>query len=394
MGTMKEKLKMKIMNGLIGLVLIVAVGMGCLIGADDGDVVIGRKSRIESKILKETREYAVYLPESYEKMGEKTYPVLVVLDGEDYFHFLTGVVEYYARLGTVPQMIVVGIDSGDRFKDFTPTRAGVPGGQVIETSGGGKLFGRFIEEELLPVVEKNFRVSGFRVLCGHSVAGLFVVEKMVFAPGSFSGFVATSPSLWWDREYVSEEAANELGKKRMGNRYLFLAVGNEGGTLEHPIVNFTKVLEKYPQSGINWAFRRFEGVNHQAMPVKAFAYGLEHVFGDWRLPDEVFEKGLDAVLAYYKTLSKKYRQDIVPPEQTLNRLGYRMLRRGMLEKAIQIFEINAANYPQSANVYDSLGEAYMKRDFLNEAIRSYRKSLELDPQNDNARQMLRKLEMN
>ena len=265
---------------------------------------------------------------------------------------------------------------------------------MIEGSGGGKLFGRFIEEELLPVVEKKYRVSGFRVLCGHSVAGLFVVEKMVFGAGSFSGFVATSPSLWWDREYVGEEAASEFGKESARDRYLFLAVGNEGGTLEQPIVNFTKVLEKHPSTGIDWTFRRFEGVNHQAMPVKAFAYGLEHVFGDWKLPHEVFEKGLDAVLAYYKTLSKKYMQAIVPPEQALNRLGYRMLRRGMSEKAIQIFEINAANYPKSANVYDSLGEAYMKRDFLNEAIRSYRKSLELDPTNDNAREMLRKLEMN
>jgi predicted alpha/beta superfamily hydrolase len=392
MGIKKEKLKMKITKVFVGLVIVVVAGMGCLIEADVGDVVIGERGWIKSEILKETRGYSVYLPESYEKV-EKRFPVLVVLDGDDYFHFLTGVVEYYARLGTIPQMVVVGIDSGNRFRDFTPTRAGIPGGKVIEGSGGGPLFGRFIEEELLPVVEKNYRVSGFRVLCGHSVAGLFVVERMVFGPGSFSGFVATSPSLWWDREYVGGEAMDRLAKDKARGRVLFLAVGNEGGTLEGPIVNFTKVLEKHPGDGIDWTFRRFEGVNHQAMPVKAFAYGLEHVFGDWVLPEAVFDEGVDAVLAYYGKLSKKYLETVEAPEHVLNRLGYRMLRKGVLEEAIRIFEINAAQYPQSANAYDSLGEAYMKRGYLNEAIRHYRKSLKLDPQNDNARKMLRKLEM-
>ncbi len=378
---------------VVGCVVMIGIGMGWLAAADVGDVVIGAKRTMESSVLKETRGYSVYLPESYET-GMTRYPVLVVLDGEDYFHFLTGVTAYYARLGTIPEMVVVGVDSGDRFRDFTPTKAAIPGGKVIETSGGGVLFERFLEEELLPAIEKNYRVTGFRVLCGHSVAGLFVVESMVSHPGSFSGFVATSPSLWWDDEYVCREAESELKKKGTRDRYLFLAVGNEGGTLEGPIVNFTKVLEKQPSAGIDWTFKTFEGVNHQAMPVKAFVYGLEFIFADWTLPEAVFDEGLDAVSQYYRKLSKKYRETIVAPEQVLNRLGYKMLRKGVLEEAIRIFETNAAYHPQSANVYDSLGEAYLKRGEKEIAIDNYRKSLELDPQNQNARQILRKLEIN
>jgi cytochrome c-type biogenesis protein CcmH/NrfG len=59
-----------------------------------------------------------------------------------------------------------------------------------------------------------------------------------------------------------------------------------------------------------------------------------------------------------------------------------------------MFKINVADYPKSANAYDSLGEAYMVDGNKSAAIENYKKSLELDPNNGNAREMLKKLEGN
>ena len=55
------------------------------------------------------------------------------------------------------------------------------------------------------------------------------------------------------------------------------------------------------------------------------------------------------------------------------------------------FELNVARFPESSNVYDSLGEAYMEAGRRQEAISNYRKSLALDPENTNAVAMLEKL---
>ena len=75
----------------------------------------------------------------------------------------------------------------------------------------------------------------------------------------------------------------------------------------------------------------------------------------------------------------------------LNAGGYDLLGLGKTEDAIRVFQANVALYPKDANVYDSLGEGYMAAGQKDLAIWNYRKSLELNPQNDNAVAMLQKL---
>jgi Flp pilus assembly protein TadD len=76
----------------------------------------------------------------------------------------------------------------------------------------------------------------------------------------------------------------------------------------------------------------------------------------------------------------------------LNSMGYELLRKGDTAGAIEIFRLNVEEFPQDANVYDSLGEAYLKQGDKTLSIENYKKSLELNPQNDNARDVLKKLE--
>lgn len=79
-------------------------------------------------------------------------------------------------------------------------------------------------------------------------------------------------------------------------------------------------------------------------------------------------------------------------EYRLNNLGYYLLGLRKYDRAIEVFQANVELHPQSANCYDSLGEAYMWRGDKVEAVRNYRKSLELDPLNANAVRMLEALE--
>lgn len=78
-------------------------------------------------------------------------------------------------------------------------------------------------------------------------------------------------------------------------------------------------------------------------------------------------------------------------ESELNTLGYQLLRAHKYKDAIRIFQLNVETYPQSANVYDSLGEAYLDDGDTSLAIAHYQKSLERNPQNRNAVLMLQKL---
>jgi CubicO group peptidase (beta-lactamase class C family) len=78
-------------------------------------------------------------------------------------------------------------------------------------------------------------------------------------------------------------------------------------------------------------------------------------------------------------------------EPELNRLGYHLLARDATSTAIDVFRLNVLTFPRSANVYDSLAEAYLVRGDTSLAIDNYRKSLELDPGNTNAADILKRI---
>jgi tetratricopeptide (TPR) repeat protein len=101
------------------------------------------------------------------------------------------------------------------------------------------------------------------------------------------------------------------------------------------------------------------------------------------------EKAIDRFHDMKSVFRTIYRYDF--SEQEINTLGYMLLRGDKTDAAIEIFKLNVSEHPKSWNVYDSLAEAYMKKEAKELAIENYRKSLELNPNNENGQTMLKKL---
>jgi len=104
------------------------------------------------------------------------------------------------------------------------------------------------------------------------------------------------------------------------------------------------------------------------------------------LSDTIFEKDVASAIARYRELKTgKTAAEYDFGEDQLNRLGYQLLQQKKVTGAIEIFKLNVEMYPQSSNVYESLGEAYMVNGDKELSIANYKKSLELDPNNANAK---------
>ena len=101
----------------------------------------------------------------------------------------------------------------------------------------------------------------------------------------------------------------------------------------------------------------------------------------------ILDKGIEAGNESYKKRAAK--TNIL--EYILNNRGYEILSQNDYDKAIALFTMNTFAFPKSANAFDSLGEAYMKKGENQLAIKNYKKSLELDPNNGNAKDMLNAL---
>jgi CubicO group peptidase (beta-lactamase class C family) len=106
----------------------------------------------------------------------------------------------------------------------------------------------------------------------------------------------------------------------------------------------------------------------------------------------ILADGVDAALKRYLAGREKLAKAETLAETQMNRLGYWLLQGKRTKEAIEVFKQNVADYPESSNVYDSLGEAYMVNGDRELAIKNYKRALELDPKNSNAVQMLKKLE--
>jgi hypothetical protein len=111
--------------------------------------------------------------------------------------------------------------------------------------------------------------------------------------------------------------------------------------------------------------------------------------------DEADRKsGVNGALARYKELREKFygRAGYDFSERSLNEYGSDLLAKGEHESAIAIFRENTAQFPKSANAWDSLGDGYLAAGKKTEALQSFRKALEIDPKSQNSLEKLKKIE--
>ncbi len=111
------------------------------------------------------------------------------------------------------------------------------------------------------------------------------------------------------------------------------------------------------------------------------------------LDEQYRAKGIQGVLEKYVDLKKRFygRGGYDFGENSLNGYGYALLEQKDAAGAIQVFQLNAGEYPQSGNVWDSLAEAYLKAGDKKKAQENYAKAVALGPKNENAKEKLKKL---
>ncbi|MEJ2581135.1 MAG: beta-lactamase family protein [Acidobacteriota bacterium] len=107
---------------------------------------------------------------------------------------------------------------------------------------------------------------------------------------------------------------------------------------------------------------------------------------DFRLAQVVYAEGADGGLRIVENL--RQRGEDMPGEAQINDLGYWLMREDRLDEAIELFELNVELYPDAWNVYDSLGEAQLAKGLREQGIENYRRSLELNPDNENAKRVI------
>jgi predicted alpha/beta superfamily hydrolase len=338
---------------------------------------------INSKVLGQERAILVRTPRGYEQ-GSDRYPVLYITDGERLIGHTSATVQFLAENGRMPEMIIVGITNIDRNHDLTPTHTSfTENGREfpVPTSGGADKFLEFIETELIPMVESKYRVQPYRVLAGHSFGGLFAMHAFTTKTDLFNAYIAVSPTLPWDHDLVVKGTEKLLKERAELNRTLFVALGNEPG-LEPAFEQLKKILGKTRAKGFEWGSEHWSDEDHGSIVMRAHDRALRKVFAGWQLPrekDGSIAGGLAGAEKHYAALSQRMGYEVKVPEALINQIGYQLLLapEKKVDEAIEVFKVNVERYPESANVHDSLGEAYEAAGKLDLARAGYQKAIDI-----------------
>lgn len=280
-------------------------------------VNIGYSFKLHSSILHDERTIMVALPDDYEK-STKRYPVFYMVDAQWNFKQTSQTIQTLSGNGVIPQMIYVGIHTGDRRDlDLLPTHS-----ELTKTGGGADTLTRFIKEELFPFVEKTYRTSSFRILSGASYGGVFVMHAFLSEPKLFNAYLVESPSMWWDYRIMLKRTEDFLSKNPVLQNYLYIAVANEGPAMG--VAALANLLTNNPPRGLKWKFDQYPDEIHGTVSYKATYDGLKFVFSE-RMSEPVtfVTKGdlissKDQVVVEVYSFSKTVRYTLNGSEPTVN----------------------------------------------------------------------------
>lgn len=335
---------------------------------------------IDSKVLKQQRRVLVSLPQNYDIKKDLSFPVMYLLDGDSNLSHTSGSARFLANIDMAPEMIIVAISNINRFYDYTPTveRSGEGG----RPTGGGEQFLDFIAQELMPHINKNFRTVDYSIFTGHSLGGLMVVHAMATRPQLFDAYFAYSPSLWFDEEKSLDLAIETLQRPNLP-LYLYVSLGDEKGPMRTAFERFDKSLQQAKPSGFRFNIERLPQESHFSIPLQSQINAYKALFPNWRLPREMFDKDVEAIKDFYATKTKQFGFEVLPSESAINSIGYYQLQaKDNPDAAIEMFQLNVENYPQSSNTYHSLAEAFEQKGKLKKALKLVDKAIIIGGKSD------------
>ncbi|RQO74387.1 esterase [Pedobacter sp. KBW06] len=364
-------------------------------------IVMGVVDSVQSKILNETRKLWVYVPKVDSTFLRQKYPVVYLLDGDSHFPSVTGMLQ---QLGVAtgnsqcPDMIVVAIPNTDRMRDLTTNS--IP---ALKTSGGGEKFTSFIEKELMPHIDSIYPTNSYKIIIGHSLGGMMVINTLVNHPNMFNGYIAIDPSMWWDRGILLNQAREALKQKKYSDKKLFVGIANtmpkgmdttQARKDTSAATNHIRAILKLKDmiqsdtavNRLKFAYKYYPNETHGSLPLITEYDALRFFFTNYAFPQETMMKiygkdsspelALAEVQSHYDNISKQMGFKVALPEGVINNFGISLIARN-LKMAFAFLQLNIKNYPNSYNVYDSMGDYYDAAKDKTKAIEFYRKALTL-----------------
>ena len=311
----------------------------------------------KSTVLNEERTVVVQLPKRYQAEPNKVYPVIYRLDGAGNIPLASAVIERLQNDNRAPEVIIVAIENTNRLRDFYPTVNKEPQGPVGE-GGGADKFLAFFEQELIPLVDKNYRTHDYKVISGASAGGVFALYALQAKPELFQAHIAYSPAVWWNYGASVKSTKSFIAKSKDLNSYVYINIGEEAGIMRERYDDLQQSLQSNKLANLRFFSDAFAGVSHNLTSVAGAFNAYHNLFLPKQMPISALINDVASIDIYYQNLSQQWGEQIAPPDRAVRSLGYNLTGSKQFTRAIEVFKYNIKNHPKSVDALSALSYGY------------------------------------
>ncbi|NJD18092.1 MAG: tetratricopeptide repeat protein [Gemmatimonadetes bacterium] len=356
----------------------------------DGDpVTLGTWRVVRSTVLGEDRLLQVHLPQEYAPEGP-AYPVIYVFYSDWVEGYFTQLVNdlYHLSMDRMPPAILVGVPNTQRYRDLLPW----PRERALGEEGRADRFLRFVREELIPVVDAEYRTKPFRVMVGPQAAAVFGLYTLLEAPGTFQAFVLNDPCMvdHAERGLCRELPAFARSERARGTYFAVSHDASGGPGSLQALEALRSELESGAVDGFRWRIQVDPAWPFFLSPVQAREALLE-LFRDYPYPSPGSAPSLAEILAHYDAASRDLGFELEPPDLVLTLAANGQMERGDHAAALETFRHLVELYPSSLNGPWGLANLHRVMGDTATAIRYYEECLRRDPDMGPAQEWIRRL---
>jgi tetratricopeptide (TPR) repeat protein len=230
----------------------------------------------------------------------------------------------------------------------------------------------YFEHDLLKTIDKTYRTNGFKIYSGFTAGGSFGLYALINRPNIFNAYFISSPSLSDDFGLITSEAKEKLAKLDDQIRFLYLSIGNHRFEQEDfPEVKLFETALKTSPKSLNWQVHYNDDSNYMSRPVISVIKGVEALFDDihtdLKADSETSQKGVQAIIDHYTTLSDKKYGFPISAEGSLSALATSLMPSDA-QRALSIYQQTVQLYPESAYALASLAGALEATGDIDKAI--------------------------
>ena len=329
---------------------------------------------IKSTVLNEERTVVVQLPKSYQAEPNKVYPVIYRLDGAGNIPLASAVIERLQNDNRAPEVIIVAIENTNRLRDMYPTVNKEPQGPVGE-GGGATTFLAFFEQELIPLVNKNYRTHDYKVIAGASAGGVFALYALQAKPELFQAHIAYSPAVWWNYGAMVKSTKSFIAKTKDLNSYVYTNIGEEAGIMRERYDELQQTIQSHKVRGLRFSSDVFDGISHNLTAAAGVFNAYYNLFLPKQMPISALTDDLASIDTYYQNLSQQWGEQISPPDRAVRLLGYNLTDSKQFTRAIEVFKYNIKNHPKSVDALSALSYGYEMQGDTRQALEQMESAL-------------------